>query len=333
MVDVALETVRALILLGIVLFLWRLGRQRFEAARAGWNLIVAGFGLLLFGSLIDITDNFESLNRFVVIGDTEMQAFLEKFVGFLGGFLVLAWGLVLWMPQTQRLSFEIDQRRRAEETLRHEREMLEIRVRERTGELEAANADLHGEIAERKRAVAEIGKRETRLRETGNILTATIRNFPGGISVFDADLRLVAFNQAFSEVLEFPPHLVRNGMRYEDIIRFNAERGEYGEGDIEQLVQTRVDQARRFEAHCFERNRPTGEIIEIRGAPMPEGGFIATYTDITERKRAEEALRTSEQRYRELFDESPAAIWTEDWSAIKQMLDDLSRSGGEDWRG
>ena len=98
MIDLALEIVSALILLGIVLFLWWTGRQRVDAARKGWNFIVTGFGLLLFGSLIDITDNFEYLNRFVVIGDTEVQAFLEKFVGFLGGFIVLAWGLVLWMP-------------------------------------------------------------------------------------------------------------------------------------------------------------------------------------------------------------------------------------------
>ena len=237
MTDIVLETLRALVLLGIVLFLCRVGRERFWATRKGWNLIIAGFGLLLFGSLIDITDNFEALNRFVVVGDTEVQAFLEKFVGFLGGFLVLAWGLVLWMPRTQRLA-------------------------------------------------SEIGKREARLHETGKILTATIENFPGGISVFDADLKLVAFNRAFSEVLEFPPHLIRDGMRYEDVIRYNAERGEYGEGDIDQLVQARVDLARRFEPHCFERIRPTGEVIEIRGAPMPEGGFITTYIDITERKRA-----------------------------------------------
>ncbi|MEE8454452.1 MAG: PAS domain S-box protein, partial [Limibaculum sp.] len=165
MIDVTLETVRAIILLGIVLFLWRIGRQRFEANRKGWNLIVAGFGLLLFGSLIDITDNFEALIRFVVVGDTGMQAFLEKFVGFLGGFLVLAWGLVLWMPRTQRLPCEIGQRRRAEEALRHEREMLESRVRERTGELEDANAALHGEIAERKRAEEALRTSEQRYRE------------------------------------------------------------------------------------------------------------------------------------------------------------------------
>jgi hypothetical protein len=124
MIDLALEIVSALILLGIVLFLWWTGWQRVDAARKGWNFIVTGFGLLLFGSLIDITDNFESLNGFAIIGDTGMQAFLEKFVGFLGGFIVLAWGLVLWIPLTQRPSSEIDQRRRAEEALHHEQEML-----------------------------------------------------------------------------------------------------------------------------------------------------------------------------------------------------------------
>ena len=61
--------------------------------------MIAGFGLLLFGSLIHITDNFENLNKFIIIGDTEIQAFLEKFVGYLGGFVALAVGLVLWIPK------------------------------------------------------------------------------------------------------------------------------------------------------------------------------------------------------------------------------------------
>ena len=61
--------------------------------------MIAGFGLLLFGSLIDITDNFENLNKFIIIGDTEIQAFLEKFVGYLGEFVALAVGLVLWIPK------------------------------------------------------------------------------------------------------------------------------------------------------------------------------------------------------------------------------------------
>ena len=64
----------------------------------GWHLVVGGFCLLLFASLLDITDNFVSLNRFVVVGDTEIQTLLENLVGYLGGSIVLTIGLVQWIP-------------------------------------------------------------------------------------------------------------------------------------------------------------------------------------------------------------------------------------------
>ncbi len=104
MFDIVLETVRAVILLGIVLFLVKTGQSRARLSGNGWKLIVGGFALLLFASLLDITDNFQSLNRYVLIGDTEVEAFLEKFVGFLGGFILLALGLVRWIPGVQQLS-------------------------------------------------------------------------------------------------------------------------------------------------------------------------------------------------------------------------------------
>jgi hypothetical protein len=117
MSDIVLESVRAVILVGIVLFLLKTGRSKAGVSGNGWKLIVGGFALLLFASLLDITDNFESLNRYVVIGDTEVEAFLEKFVGFLGGFILLALGLVRWIPSVQRLSEEVTQRKQAENAL------------------------------------------------------------------------------------------------------------------------------------------------------------------------------------------------------------------------
>ena len=118
MVDIVLETVRAVILFGIVFFLLETGRSKARLSENGWKLIVGGFALLLFASLLDITDNFESLNRYVVIGDTEVEAFLEKFVGFLGGFILIALGLVQWIPGVQRLSEEVAQRKQAEEAIK-----------------------------------------------------------------------------------------------------------------------------------------------------------------------------------------------------------------------
>jgi signal transduction histidine kinase len=111
MPDVILESVRALILLGIVIVLWNKGRGSFELTRKGWNYILAGFGLHFLGSLVDITDNFEGLNRFVIIGDTPTEAFLVSFVCFLGGFVLFAVGLLRWIPQ------ELAERKRAQDFL------------------------------------------------------------------------------------------------------------------------------------------------------------------------------------------------------------------------
>jgi PAS domain S-box-containing protein len=82
------------------------------------------------------------------------------------------------------------------------------------------------------------------------------------------------------------------------MVRYNAERGEYGPGDVEELVRERVELARRFEAHRFERRLLDGRYVEVRGDPLPGGGFVTTYTDVTERRRIEDALRHSELRYR-----------------------------------
>jgi len=125
MVDIVLEILRAVVLAGIFLYLFDAGKRKFRSAQPGWNFIVSGFGLLLFASILDITDNFDSLNRFVVIGDTEVEAFLEKFVGFLGGFIILAIGLVKWIPRIARLDDEISRRRKVEADLFDAKEQAE----------------------------------------------------------------------------------------------------------------------------------------------------------------------------------------------------------------
>ena len=111
-VDIVLEFIRAVVLAGLVLFLWQAGKNRFENLRNGWRIVLFGFMLLLFGSILDFTDNFEELSRFVVIGDTETEAFLEKFIGFLGGFVFIFIGMVKWIPNVQALSERIDSRNR-----------------------------------------------------------------------------------------------------------------------------------------------------------------------------------------------------------------------------
>ena len=156
----------------------------------------------------------------------------------------------------------------------------------------------HTDITERKKAEQEIATQRA-------VLEAVLENFDQGVSMFDESLTLVACNDRFNDILQLPAERFTIGTGMAEMFRYNAERGEYGDGDIEQQVQDRVDLASKFEAHQFERDRGDGMILEVRGIPIPNGGFVSTYTDITERKRAENILKESEQRLREIFDNSP----------------------------
>lgn len=121
------------------------------------------------------------------------------------------------------------------------------------------------------------------------------------LSIYDSDLRLAVCNRRFKEMFDLPDRLVEPGARFEDTIRYLVETGEYGEvDDAEAFIRARVDQALAFEPHYVERTRANGNVISIEGAPLPQGGWVAVYTDITRTKRVEELLRT---RSEELSDQ------------------------------
>jgi len=128
-----------------------------------------------------------------------------------------------------------------------------------------------------------------------DVLLAAFEELPAGVSIFDAELKLLFTNRQFRELLDFPPALCVPGGNLEALFRFNAERGEYGPGDLVVQVAERMASAQRFEAHAFERRRPDGRVLEVVGRPLPGGGFITTYTDITARKSAETALEAIRQ--------------------------------------
>lgn len=108
-----------------------------------------------------------------------------------------------------------------------------------------------------------------------------------GITVFDRDLRLVAWNETFLRLLDFPASMAYVGASFDSFIRYNAARGEYGPGDPESLVRERVEAARCFVSHVSERTRPNGTILLVRGEPLPHKGFVTLYGDITHRRSIE----------------------------------------------
>jgi diguanylate cyclase (GGDEF)-like protein/PAS domain S-box-containing protein len=156
--------------------------------------------------------------------------------------------------------------------------------------------------------ITDLAEKSAALADKSRQMDVLLTAIDQGISMMDADLNCIALNEKFFDLLEFPPELGNAGTPFEAFIRHNAERGEYGDGDIDALVAERVALAREFKAHRLERQRPDGTVMEIRGNPVPGGGFVTTYTDITERKQAEEALRAHERQLEEQVARFDAAL-------------------------
>jgi len=123
------------------------------------------------------------------------------------------------------------------------------------------------------------------------LLRTTIETISQGICVVDRQMQVVAWNQAYVKLFDYPDGLIRLGRPIEDVYRYNAERGYYEGENLEEDVSKRVQLLREGHSHQFERELPNGIVVEVRGTPMIGGGFVSTYMDITERKRDEQALR------------------------------------------
>ena len=153
------------------------------------------------------------------------------------------------------------------------------------------------------------------------LLQAGLDHINQGFSVFDRGLQLVGWNQKFLELLDFPDWIGSRGAPFSSLIRYNAERGEYGPGNIDEQVAERVEQAQRFEPHFFERTRPTGEILAIRGEPLPEGGFVTVYTDVTEQRKYERLIREQNEELERRVRERTADLH----AAHDQLLDAIAK--------
>jgi signal transduction histidine kinase len=143
------------------------------------------------------------------------------------------------------------------------------------------------------RDVTAMVEMEVETRRKSTILQAMLDHFPAGVSIMDHELNVIMFNQRFLELLEFPAERFQPGDPLEKFFRYNAARGEYGAGDEEEQVRERLDLARQFRPHRFERARPNGMTLEIQGNPLPGLGFVTTYADMTSHKRNERTLHAA----------------------------------------
>ena len=134
-IDIFLEVIKTLVVLIIVIYLYWYNTKTHFSEHDGFRYIQIGFSLLLFASFLDITDNIDGLERYVVVGDTQVQAFLEKVVGYLGSSVFMLIGFWKLLPVFAQL-------KETQKRLKEEQNSLEITVEKRTKKLQKVNEQL-----------------------------------------------------------------------------------------------------------------------------------------------------------------------------------------------
>jgi signal transduction histidine kinase len=173
---------------------------------------------------------------------------------------------------------------------------------------------------ENVRLFAELRDRTSELTQRQTELRVTFDNMGDGVAMFGETQHLVAWNRKFQDILDVPDDIIARRRTYSEYVRYLAERGEFGP-DPEEQVRQFVEQAGR--SRTYERTRPDGRVIEVRHNPVPGGGFVLIYADITERKRSEAEIRAArdaaEAAYRDLKAAQANLIQAEKMASLGQL--------------
>jgi len=253
--DITLEIIRVVIVGSILGYLWRAGRRMEVYTQKGWRLILVGISLVFIGTLFDLTDNFEQLNPYVIIGDTPYEAFIEKVIGYILGDAFIALGFYYWLPLVVTL-------KRTEKDLKRAHDELEIRVEERTADLLRSNS----------------------------LLTATLESTADGILVMNSKGQWSDFNQRFLQMWHIPESISASG-NDKQAFQFTLNELKEPKAFAEQLEELNTQpETERFDSLEFKDERAFEWYPQPQKIAGKNVGRVWSFRDITKRRQSEKAL-------------------------------------------
>ena len=153
-----------------------------------------------------------------------------------------------------------------------------------------------------------------------HMLQSTLENVSQGISVVDSEQKLIAWNGAYVELFNYPSEIIHVGAPIQTLIEHNISTGWIKDGSTPQHARRRVNHMKAGKPHIYERQNPDGRYVRIMGSPMPGGGYVTTFTDITEDKRREQELIDANETL-----EARVASRTEELEVLTRDLDHSRR--------
>jgi signal transduction histidine kinase/CheY-like chemotaxis protein len=147
---------------------------------------------------------------------------------------------------------------------------------------------------EREQALRRLEAARDEVTAANQILQVTFNHMAQGVSMFDGEGKLVAWNQQFRKLLDLPDELLAETTTYADFVRYLAVRGDFGSGDPEGEVQGRLESL--GQPYVGSRTLRDGRVLEVRRNPVSGGGFVSMYTDITEQKQAQAQVEVARNR-------------------------------------
>lgn len=192
------------------------------------------------------------------------------------------------VKQEEDLDHKVNKLMKVENELRKARDDLELRVEERTKDLQES---------------------QNLLTQKTGVLQAILDSMSQGLVAFDKDMKLIAWNEKYLSIRAYPNEFGVEGKEFINFMRYDVDREEFGSGNRDEILKEKVELAGKFLPHRYERQRPDGRYIEVSGGPIPGGGFVSTYTDITKQKEIQRIVEQAKQRLQDITDNIPGVVY------------------------